>query len=132
MSQVLTFIRNLKFYIQTHHNMRSVYLHNKGLGTPINQFFHFRSRAADKGSKYLIHIHFSIKKVNNYFEFFSEPIWSTKNSVDFLHSTAIFDMNMGPFTIKLPKLPPRVDRYMSLICTNEEHFMESYGLAPTG
>ena len=113
--------------------MRSVYLHNKGLGTPMNEFYHFRSRAADKGSKFIDHVYQSTNKIlKRLLNFFAEPIWSTKNSVDFLHSTAIFDMNMGPFTIKLPKLPPRVDRYMSLICTNEEHFMESYGLAPTG
>lgn len=63
MSEVLNFIRNLRFYIQTHHNMRSVYLHNKVSGTPINQFFHFRSRAADKGSKSIHHVHNSTHKI---------------------------------------------------------------------
>ena len=53
----------MKFYIQTHHNMRSVYLHNKGLGTPMNEFYHFRSRAADKGSKFIDHVYQSTNKI---------------------------------------------------------------------
>ena len=43
--------------------MRSVYLHNKAFGTPMNEFYHFRSRAADKGSKFIDHVYQSTYKI---------------------------------------------------------------------
>lgn len=71
-----------------------------GLG--VNQFLHYKTVSdAD----------FSIVRPNT----------------DTLYSLALIDTDFGPVQISLP---PVEDRYMSIICTNEDHYLEFYSKAP--
>lgn len=48
-------------------------------------------------------------------------------NTDTLYSTALLDTYSGPVQITLPKVE---DRYMSIECTNEDHYVEFYSKAP--
>ena len=44
-------------------------------------------------------------------------------NLDTLYSLGVFDASTGPFQINLP---PVGERYMSIECTNEEHYVEYF------
>ena len=72
------------------------------LGTnAINKFYHFPG----------IEIPYDFPRIN----------------LDTIYSTAVIDTHTGPVQIRLPE----ADRYMSICCINQDHYVEYYSQAPS-
>jgi len=100
----LTHVTALNFVrAETNDIMRSIFedeMLPNGVG--MNEFLHYRKKA---DSNLLI----------------------VRPNADTLYSVGLIDTAVGPVQITLP---PVEDRYMSIICTDEEHYVEFYSRAP--